>query len=274
MRLASLLDLPVDPHRAAWLRRMLAAFTLSMLAATWRLWTVQSDFPRVPLVRAAAWCPAAFEWLLAALLVGGLVVAAISHAERTWRRCAAHVCRRAGRFDRAGPAPIATLGLAVDARRNGSGQLPGRDGFALIRLLTVSIYLYSGLSKLDYEFLHTLGQQFVTTLLGFVGASADAWPQPWRLLAAASLPLAEIILACGFCFRQLWPAALIASVLLHGLLVVVLGPWALHHSLAVLLWNGYFIGQNILLFARPAAGATNRSPSSPAEASDHSARSA
>ena len=259
MRLLELLDVPVDSQHATWLRRALAAFTLAMLAATWRLWTVQSDFPRVPLAYAAAWCSPACEWFLIGLAIGALVIAMISNSERIWRAAlglfavalvALIVLDQHRLQPWAYQAILVALALA---------NCPRERGFALVRLLTASIYLYSGLSKLDFEFLHTLGQQFLTTLLGTVGASPDGWPQSWRLIAAAAFPLAEIVIAIGFCFRRLWLPALVGSVVLHGMLLVVLGPWGLNHSLAVLLWNGYFVVQNILLFGRPAVAVRRRS---------------
>ena len=42
-----------------------------------------------------------------------------------------------------------------------------------------------------------------------------------------------------------------SAILLHGLLLVILGPWGLDHKPAVLLWNAFFIVQDVLLFGRP-----------------------
>ena len=39
--------------------------------------------------------------------------------------------------------------------------------------------------------------------------------------------------------------------MLHGLLLVILGPWGLDHKPGVLLWNAYFIVQDVLLLAGP-----------------------
>src|SRR5207244_3954765 len=38
------------------------------------------------------------------------------------------------------------------------------------------------------------------------------------------------------------------AVLLHLLLLVILGPWGLNHKLGVLVWNAYFIWQDLILF--------------------------
>ena len=39
--------------------------------------------------------------------------------------------------------------------------------FALLRLLIVAFYFHSALTKFDYSFLHTLGQQFLAVLAGW-----------------------------------------------------------------------------------------------------------
>ena len=141
----------------------------------------------------------------------------------------------------------------------------------LLRLLVISFYFHSALTKLDYSFLHTLGQQFLTALVGIFGASLDGWSESARLLAAGALPGAELLIALGLCWRPTRGVALVAAVLLHAVLLVILGPWGLDHKPGVLVWNVYFIVQDVLLFwlsAVPSRGdpadmvATGKSPSS------------
>ena len=220
-----------------------------MLLATWRLWTPQAIFPRVPLLQAAAALPAALDWLLFGLAVAGLAVALFSSSARIWP-AALRSFAGAGLglilLDQHRLQPWAWQAVLVALAL---ANCPPPRALALVRLLTLSIYLYSGWSKLDYEFLHTLGQQFIAVPLRIVGANPGDWPDAWRLAAAGMLPLAEIALAGAFCFRRLWTAALAGSIVLHGLLLVALGPWGLNHSAAVLLWNAYFIVQNLLLFS-------------------------
>ncbi len=231
----------------------LALFAIVLLSATWGLWTPQTVFPRVPLMYGARWIPSGVEWLLAGMVVGSLTVAAaVSKPDWAWRaalRVFVGAMASLMLIDQHRLQPWAYQAVLVALAL---ANCPPPRGFALMRLLTVSIYFYSGISKLDYEFLHTLGQQFLAALLGVVGFSLDSWSQAGRLIAAAALPLAEIAVAGGFCFRRSWRAALVGSLFLHGGLLVVLGPWGLHHSLAVLIWNAYFMAQNVLLFAEAA----------------------
>ncbi len=117
-----------------------------------------------------------------------------------------------------------------------------------MRLLVVSFYFYSAATKLDDSFLHTLGQQFLEAL---AGSRAAAWSPAVRLALAAVFPLGELAVAAGLAFRRTRRAALAGAVLLHVLLLVILGPWGLDHKPGVLIWNAYFIVQDLLLFAAP-----------------------
>jgi hypothetical protein len=246
-------DDPAAARRAGWLKRALSFSTLALLAATWRLWTPQTVFPRVPLLGAAGSVPAAIQWLLVGMTVGSLATSGLARSARVgqWalRVFAAALgglllCDQHRLQPWAYQAVMVALALA---------NLPACRALTVVRVLTIGIYFYSGLSKLDYEFLHTLGQQFLAGLLACVGAHVADLPAAGRLVGALLFPLAELAIAGGFCLRRTRLAALCASLVLHAALLLVLGPWGLHHSLGVLLWNGYFILQNVLLFGERAA---------------------
>ena len=120
-----------------------------------------------------------------------------------------------------------------------------------MRLVVVSVYFYSALSKFDYQFLHTLGQQFLSTLIGFVGATTDDWPALIRVCVTAAFPVGELLIALGLCWTPTRRAAVVAAVLLHVILLLILGPLGLRHKPGVLIWNLYFIVQAIVLFTIP-----------------------
>ena len=120
---------------------------------------------------------------------------------------------------------------------------------ALLRLFTVSFYFHSALTKLDYSFLHTLGQQFLQALVSPLGGRLDAWSDPWRLAAAAMFPVGELLVALALLFARTRSIGLVGAIVLHLLLLWILGPWGLDHRPGVLAWNAYFIVQDVLLFA-------------------------
>ena len=133
-----------------------------------------------------------------------------------------------------------------------TAALPAARSVPCLRLVAISIYLYSGLSKLDATFLTTHGEVFVAVLAKSFGWPFSEWPQAVRRLCVAALPLGEIAIAAGLGFRRTQKPAVWCSFLVHGSLLWILGPWGLGHQPGVLIWNVYFIVQNIVLF-RPFA---------------------
>jgi hypothetical protein len=121
------------------------------------------------------------------------------------------------------------------------------------RWLTISIYIFSALSKLDYSFCTQHGPFLWDGFLhacGFADGTAH-WPANVRFLAAAVMPTAELLAAGCLCFQRTQRWGLLLSLLMHLFLIVALGPWGHDHSAGVLLWNGFFIVQNWLLFSNP-----------------------
>ncbi len=239
-----------DRWRAVLLRRAMALFGLGLMAVTWRLWTPQQVFPQVPLVALATVLPGWCDWLGAAGMMGGLLLALVAPGQGRWanRGLLLFAASAAAMFaldqNRLQPwayqLTIMALVLAwADARW----------GVALMRLFVASFYFHSALTKLDDSFLHTLGQQFLSALAGVAGGSIETWSDSTRLAAALVFPLGELVVAVGLCFVRTRSAALVGAVLLHVLLLVILGPWGLDHKPGVLVWNVYFIVQDVLLFA-------------------------
>lgn len=123
------------------------------------------------------------------------------------------------------------------------------------RWLTISIYVYSAMSKFDYGFCMQHGPFLWDGFLhvwGFPHGTAN-WPASLRFLAAASMPITEFLAALALCFQRTQRLGLVMSIVMHGFLLVTLSPWGHNHSLGVLLWNGFFIVQNLLLFPGPVA---------------------
>ena len=135
---------------------------------------VRTVYPQVPLVRAAGLLPTWCEWMALGLLAVSLV--------------GVLCCPRVliGRCFAIAFAAAVTLMVCVDQHRlqPWTYQLfllawilstrSARRDLGLSRPLLISIYFFSAISKFDYVFLHTLGQQFLSTLLGLVHLSTDA----------------------------------------------------------------------------------------------------
>ena len=124
----------------------------------------------------------------------------------------------------------------------------------LLRVLLISIYLFSALGKLDYQFLHTVGPQFVAAGCQLLGLSIGEWPVILPILLSVLFPVVELVGSVGLLFKRFRKWAIILLVIMHVGLLLVLGPLGLNHRPGVLLWNVSFIFQVILLFGQqPAA---------------------
>jgi hypothetical protein len=233
----------------ALLSRVVAGTGLLLLAVTWRLWTPQSVYPQVPFFRWAGQTPAALEWLGFGLMVAGLCCALItSHNSRAGR---------GGLITFA----IVTVGMVlIDQHRlqPWAYQLsiaavvlvcaPGSRGVMLLRILTIALYFHSAVSKLDFSFLETNGQQLVEAVLEPFGLSLKFWSAEMRRGATVVLPIGELLVVIGLAVPRLRRWGLYGSITMHVLLLIALGPWSMNHKPGVLIWNVYFITQNGLLF--------------------------
>jgi hypothetical protein len=224
-------------------RRVWAASALALIAVTWTLWTPQHVFPQVPVHAQLGRLPDLIDWMALGGMVLGLV--AVLLASRWQQGLVLFVV-------------AAALLMAIDQHRFqpwayqftiiavvlATAKPP--VAFRLLRWLTIGIYAWSAWSKCDITFTHNLGQQFLNAIFGW--ANFEDWPSLSRVILASSFPAAEFTIAVLLCFPRLWSKAVWASVVLHLLLLVVLGPFGLHHKPGVLLWNVYFIVQNLLIF--------------------------
>lgn len=232
-----------------WLRRSVALAALVLVAATWRLWTPQTVYPQIPLLAWAGAIPVAVEWLAAAVLVGAFAMAGVApqsgYRGRVGLAAASAALVVLMLIDQHRAQPWAyeflLLGLIVALSRP-------RRGVVLCRWLVASIYLYSGLSKLDATFLETHGRQLLFGTLAQFGWQPRFWSETALSAAAAVLPVGELLVAVGLCVPMLRRPAVVGSGLMHVGLLVALGPWGLNHRPAVLLWNVYFLAQNVILF--------------------------
>lgn len=253
--------------RAVWLRRAVAFSGLCLVAATWPLWTPLPLFPQVPLI-AGQWLPGDWaQWLTMALLILALVAMLVLPGGRSARLACATVAAcfaMAMLFDQGRMQPWAYQFIILSVLL---ASCSAHSALMLARLLVIAFYLQSAITKLDHSFLHTLGQQFLATLVQMGGGTIEGWSESMRLAAAMFFPVGELLVALGLIWPRTRSMALGAAVFLHLMLLAILGPWGLAHQPGVLLWNAYFIVQDLVLFwpgslspAEPEPGAgTSRS---------------
>ena len=119
--------------------------------------------------------------------------------------------------------------------------------------IAASIYIYSGVGKLDYLFAYSVGQAFLDALSSPLGGIPNSWTSDARAIVALLFPLAEILTGVGLLIPRFRRGAAALLMLMHVGLVLVLSPglfWlrGLNHSVGVLLWNALMCGQAFVLW--------------------------
>lgn len=246
-----------DERRIAVLRRVMAVFGGLLVASTWPLWTPRTDYPDIPWFGwAVHWPPEEWDWLWLAAL-GGVIASQFIPARLVGRRVRVLRCVLfAG----------ATMLLVTDQHRLQpwawqmwlvtvliAGAASDRQALSSLRWVTISIYFWSAVSKIDHAFIEGHGQLLLSGLADALGLSTAVWSDTMRQILAATFPLGELIVVVLLTFRRTRRVGVWAAAGMHVLLILTLGPAGLNHEWGVLIWNVFFIVQNGILFAkRPA----------------------
>jgi len=224
---------------------VLSGSTLVMIGMSWPLWVDGEDFPRIPFVEGWGGLTARASWVILGSIVVALGAATIG---RAWRLAMGVglvllAFEVLGDQNRLQPwaSQYGTIGLVLVV-------FPPATALRLARLHAISLYLYSGLSKLDASFLRELGPTFLEAGLAPLGLSPGDWPAAARTAAILAMPAGEAAIGLGLGWGSTRRAALVVAIGLHSALILILGPWGLDHSPNVLIWNGAMIAEDVLLF--------------------------
>jgi hypothetical protein len=117
-----------------------------------------------------------------------------------------------------------------------------------LRWFTISIYLWSAVSKLDWGFVEGHGQLLISGLAKSLGLTSAMWPETLRNTLAVTLPVGEFGVAVLLAIPAAQQIGLWSAIAMHLALILTLGPTGLGHEWGVLIWNVYFIVQAWLLF--------------------------
>lgn len=261
------------------LRLLRNVSALILIAATWRLWFYASDFPAVPFFGFLTDVPRAVDRMLSGIMVVVLLVDTALVATRLlWSVNARPVSRIEQVCDLLFTLCVVSLTLLnqhllqpwlyhflvltpllwrhlpatadggkTDSHEASEVSSTEETSPQVILYLTASIYVWSAWSKLDAGFLQSHGPKFIEAIADAIGLSTQFWSaRVWRF-AAAMLPVGELMVGVALLFHVTRKCALATSMFMHLLLIVAVGPWGLNHEAGVLLWNGYFIAQNVIL---------------------------
>ena len=220
-----------------------AILCVSLFVATWKLWIPGfTSFPRVPFffetnlainviqIVASISIVAALveialrnrsEGLFLFLLIGGLAISFIcnQHSLQAW----------------AWQMFIFAVLL---------WGLPRMEAKKWMGYVLISIYLFSAISKFDFQFLHTTGKEFLVAAYSLAGMELDPKLDTRRLVSL--LPIGELVIGLGLIFARTRRIAAVAAALMHVCLIVLL--WKLQHKPGVMIWNAIQILMVVWLF--------------------------
>lgn len=258
--------------RVRLLSRIACGMLLAQCVASWPLWLGTQVFPQVPVLAFLQSVPPAFDLVLTSCLaLAGLATLISSFAGQP---SASRIIRYSWRAVMLFLLLLMLLNqqriqawawqgilLALCFQLRSPGQT-----LALLRWLTISIYLYSAVSKCDASFLQTHGQVLLDGFLNVAGG--QKLDSPWlRSILIAGFPLGELLVALLLAIPGTRRWGCLMSLVLHLMLITVLGPFGLNHHPPVLIWNLFFLLQNPVLFpgreAEPVAEGTRTIWSSP-----------
>lgn len=247
--------------------RVWAALLLMLVAATFRLWfpaNQAGEMPSIPLLKLVPSCPvvvlSAVSWVMLVALIA-IVVAPLRCRSGWWWVLASLAVSFLLDQHRLQPwayqsAIYAAVFAVLDDRHARRWLVP----------LAASVYLYSAVGKVDVQFLHTVGQEFLDALSRPFGGMPQQLSESTRAKLAMLFPTTEFFAGLGLLFPATRPIAGAAVMLMHATLIAILGPWGLDHSTGVLVWNAALLVQAYLLMVRPGwqvAATSDHSKTSP-----------
>ncbi len=236
-------------QRLRRITRVWAGFALLLFASTWKLWTPQTEFPQIPFFEILIDVPGWVDW--AALAIGGLsLTIGLFSSSRSrvlgslWMFAIVVSLLVLLNQHRLQPWVYQLLAFAIIM----AAARPC-NAITWMRWIVISIYIFSAISKFDYQFIHTVGEEVLWWLADKFGVDTSAW-SPWiRSRIVFSFPLAELLIGLGLMIPGIRRIAVFAAVMMHmTLLAALLGNV---DGLSVIFWNLYFVVQAVLLFGNP-----------------------
>lgn len=236
-----------DQHHHEWFVRMLGVFGFLLFGFTIKLWLPPVDFPAVPMLDLCRNVPGVVDWSLLVLVflsfVGMVFLPNSSQRVCLVGFALTFVSTVLLNQHRLQPwaVHIAIIALFLSAKNQSGAR-------RWLQFVAVSIYLYAGIAKLDYQFVHTLGSEFVDAIFGCFSVVKESRSETSVLVAAIALPCLEIAVGILLCIKQIRMFAFCFAVLFHVVLISLLSPLGLNHRPPVLIWNAFFIVWIVYLF--------------------------
>ncbi len=249
---------PIGDWRFSLFNLFWISSSILLVLGTWRLWVGTDKFPQIPLLSifietpvwidhvALAICGAASLLMIGSLFGGRtsntqtLITPKLRLACLIW--AAAVAILFATNQHRLQPWAWQAFVFAMLI------VLSATKPFFLTasRIVIVSIYLWSAISKFDYQFLHGLGRQFAAAITELTGSPIQPNEiSPWIV---GLLPAGELLVGILLIFPVTARIGVVAAFGFHLSLIMILGPWAMDHHVGVVIWNFFFALFTAVLF--------------------------
>ncbi|MCA9110467.1 MAG: hypothetical protein KDA52_10990 [Planctomycetaceae bacterium] len=244
-------SLPTDVVVVRRLRRLTCVFAGLLVFATWPLWIPGPELPEIPW--SESWCflpESFFDWTL---LAGAALWLVLEFVGLDRRSCRTWIIRGI----LAGPWMIL---LVLDQHRLQPWVMQmlmlaailsvadARTGLRCARLLVISIYIHSALSKIDVAFINSHGQFLLDGLTKSLGVSTEFWSATTKRVLAGTFPVGELLTGIFLLWPRTRRIGLTLAIMMHVMLLLTLGPLGHAHHWGVLVWNVYFILMDLLIF--------------------------
>ena len=229
------------------LQQIWALFALVLFAVTYRLWLPENPFPRVPLLSVFTSEIVQATWIHYLMLSSGvisLLIILIKPNQRVWMLTIGSLVALFS-LNQHHLQPWAFhlfLGATVFA------MCSYESGIRLLRILCISIYLFSAAGKFDYQFVHTVGGQFLDALFGLFGENTKQLSAEFTATLALIFPAFELLVAVLLGIAKTRKLGIFAAILLHASIMLILSPLGLDHKPGVIIWNGLFLSLIPILF--------------------------
>lgn len=129
------------------------------------------------------------------------------------------------------------IGLGLEAHRPRTRPAV----LALLRLYVVTVYLYSGLQKLNPNFVYEMTPWLAAPTLGWLGISTTAVGDGGWLAAAIGAAGVEALMGVSLLYQRTRSVGVVLAVLMHGFILLTIGPFGHRWNEVVWGWNGFMV---------------------------------
>lgn len=240
---------PGNGQRLRWLMRTTILALLAGLALSLRLWLSSRSYPLTPISPLLPTTPFPLDAGLFALLLGLLLAAALAGRARPYLAGSCLLAFALALFDQSRWQTwfyqyLTMLGALALLPWPGHGGERREAALNTCRFIVASIYIWSGVQKVNAEFL-------TVTFPWFVAPFAALFPDAARNFlntTGAIVPFIETGIGLGLLAVPLRRAGVIAAILMHLFIISVIGPTGYGWHTIAWPWNLAAIALSIILF--------------------------